>query len=152
MSFVSGSGACPECQVPLRRTNFRLQLFEDSLVDKEVDIRRRILRDFNKKEEDFDTLGEYNDYLEMVEDVIFNLSNNLDILETNKRIAEYKEKNKDFIARNRERVASICVCWHDCQTTIGVEAAFADITIPSDGVSIFDCVINGGDQLIDRHV
>ncbi len=41
---MSGSGSCPECDIPLRRTNFRLQLFEDAIIDKEVDIRRRILK------------------------------------------------------------------------------------------------------------
>ena len=85
----------------LRRNNFRHQLFEDSQIDKEVDIRKRILKDFNKKEEDFDQLSEWNDYLEMVEDIIFNLTNGVDILGTNKRIAEYKERNKDFITKNR---------------------------------------------------
>lgn len=55
------------------------------------------------KREDFDDLRAYNDYLEMVEDIIFNLCNNIDILETNKRIAEYKDKNKDFITKNRHR-------------------------------------------------
>lgn len=44
-----GSGSCPECMVPLRRNNFRVQMFEDPQVEKEVDIRRRILRDYNKK-------------------------------------------------------------------------------------------------------
>jgi len=101
--FVKGSGACPECNVPLRRTNFRLQLFEDAAVDKEVDIRRRILKDFNKHEEDFETLREFNDYLEMVEDIIFNLTNNIDILETNKMISAYKEANKETIMKNRSR-------------------------------------------------
>ena len=96
-----GSGSCPECGVTLRRNNFRHQLFEDSQIDKEVDIRKRILKDFNKKEEDFDQLSEWNDYLEMVEDIIFNLTNGVDILGTNKRIAEYKERNKDFITKNR---------------------------------------------------
>lgn len=61
-----GSGSCPECQVPLRRSNFRVQLFEDPVIEKEVDIRKRILRDYNKKEEDFATLNDYNDYLEQV--------------------------------------------------------------------------------------
>jgi hypothetical protein len=42
--MTSGSGSCPECDIPLRRTNFRLQLFEDAIIDKEVDIRRRILK------------------------------------------------------------------------------------------------------------
>jgi len=99
--FVKGSGQCPECHVPLRRTNFRLQLFEDANIDKEVDIRRRILRDFNKQEEDFTTLRAFNDYLEMVEDLIFNLSNNIDIIETNKKIQAYKEANKEVILKNR---------------------------------------------------
>lgn len=41
----------------------------------------------------------------MVEDIIFNLSNNIDILETNKKIAEYKEKNKELINKNRYKVS-----------------------------------------------
>jgi len=106
LTYRLGSGSCPECGIPLRRTNFRFQLFEDASIDKEVDIRRRLLRDFNKKEEDFVTLREYNDYLEMVEDLIYNLSNNVDILETNKRIAAYKEQNKAFISKNRHRVTN----------------------------------------------
>ena len=43
--FVRGSGACPECGIALRRNNFRLQLFEDAFVEKEVDIRKRVLRE-----------------------------------------------------------------------------------------------------------
>lgn len=101
--FVKGSGSCPECAIPLRRGNFRLQLFEDAQIDKEVDIRRRILKDFNKQEDDFETLREFNDYLEMVEDIIFNLTNNIDILETNKTILSYKEVNKDLIVKNRHK-------------------------------------------------
>jgi len=101
--FVKGSGACPECNVPLRRGNFRLQLFEDANIDKEVDIRRKILRDFNKQEEDFESLREFNDYLEMVEDIIFNLTNNIDVLETNKKIACYKEQNKEMIKKSWSR-------------------------------------------------
>ncbi len=76
--------------MPLRRNNFRLQLFEDSVVEKEVDIRKKILKDFNKKEEDFATLNEYNDYLEEIETVIFNLTNGIDVEQTNKRIEKYR--------------------------------------------------------------
>jgi len=101
LMFVKGSGSCPECDVPLRRTNFRLQLFEDATIDKEVDIRRRILRDFNKRREDFGCLRDFNDYLETIEDIIFNLSNNIDIIETNKKIQQYKEVNKESIVKNR---------------------------------------------------
>lgn len=80
-----------------------MQLFEDAYVEKEVDIRKRILKDYNKKEEDFATLDEYNDYLEEIETVIYNLSNNIDILETNRRIEQYKKENKESIMRNKMR-------------------------------------------------
>ena len=43
--FVRGSGACVECAVPLRRNNFRLQMFEDAYVEKEVDIRKKVLKE-----------------------------------------------------------------------------------------------------------
>lgn len=102
--LIQGSGSCPECGVPLRRNNFRVQLFENPMVEKEVDIRKRILRDYNKKEEDFATLAEYNDYLEEIEAIIFNLSNNIDIINTNKRIEQYKKENKDVILKNKQRI------------------------------------------------
>ena len=70
-----------------------------------MDIRRRILKDFNKQEEDFESLREYNDYLEMVEDIIFNLSNNVDTLETNKKIQQYKEENRTTIIKNRSKMS-----------------------------------------------
>ncbi|XP_038218210.1 CDK-activating kinase assembly factor MAT1 [Zerene cesonia] len=102
--FLKGSGSCPECNVPLRRSNFRVQLFEDSMVEKEIDIRKRILKDFNKKEEDFATLREYNDYLEDIESIIYNLVNNIDILNTNKKIEQYKKDNKELIMKNKAKI------------------------------------------------
>nr|CAG4649615.1 EOG090X0BPM [Scapholeberis mucronata]SVE93830.1 EOG090X0BPM [Scapholeberis mucronata] len=101
--FAKGSGSCPECKIPLRRNNFRVQLFEDAGVDKEVDIRKRILKEFNKRQEDFPTLREYNDYLEQVETIIFNLVYDIDTTNTNKLIDNYKKENKDIIQRNKNR-------------------------------------------------
>lgn len=102
--FLKGSGSCPECRVPLKRSNFRVQLFEDPNVEKEVDIRKRVLRDFNKKEDDFATLDEYNDYLEEVEEIIYNLVNGIDTVETNRRIDQYKKENKDIILKNKMKI------------------------------------------------
>ncbi|GAB0093213.1 CDK-activating kinase assembly factor MAT1 [Sergentomyia squamirostris] len=102
--FLKGSGSCPECNVPLRRSNFRIQLFEDPMVEKEVNIRKRILRDYNKKEDDFDTLDDYNDYLEEIETIVFNLSNDIDIINTNKRIEQYKKDNREAITKNKTRL------------------------------------------------
>ena len=45
MLFVKGSGACPQCGTALRRINYRLQVFEDVGVEKEVNIRKKILRE-----------------------------------------------------------------------------------------------------------
>lgn len=102
--FLKGSGACPECRIPLRRNNFRIQLFEDPAVEKEVDIRKRVLRDFNKKEEDFSSLAEYNDYLEEIETIIYNLMNDIDIIETNKKIEMYKKENRELIMKNKTKL------------------------------------------------
>ncbi|KAJ8872810.1 hypothetical protein PR048_026426 [Dryococelus australis] len=99
-----GSGACPECRIPLRRNNFRVQLFEDSMVEKEVDIRKRVLRDFNKKEDDFRTLREFNDYLEEVETIIFNLVHSIDVVATNKKIEQYKKDNREIILKNKTKL------------------------------------------------
>lgn len=74
------------------------------MVEKEVDIRKRVLRDFNKKEEDFSTLREYNDYLEEIETIIYNLTNNVDVIATNKKIEQYKKENKDLILKNKSKV------------------------------------------------
>ena len=39
----------------------------------------------------------------MIEDIIYNLANNIDIIETNRMIADYKESNKNFIGKNRQK-------------------------------------------------
>jgi len=103
--FVKGSAACTQCNIPLRRTNFRAQIFEDASVEKELDIRRRILKDYNKKEEDFQSLLEYNDYLEDVETIIFNLANNIDIESTKRKIEQYKKDNKNLIMKNKGKLS-----------------------------------------------
>lgn len=103
--FSPGSGSCPECNIVLRRTNFRVQLFEDPMVEKEIDIRKRVLRDFNKKEEEFATLKEYNDYLEEIETIVFNLANNIDVIETNKKIEQYKRDNREQILKNKSKLS-----------------------------------------------
>ena len=53
-------------------------------------------------QEDFDTLKEYNDYLEFV----FNLANNVDVEETRQKVHDYKESNKAFITKHRNNMSS----------------------------------------------
>lgn len=56
------------------------------------------------QEEDFDKLEQYDDYLEEIERIIYNLCNNIDIVNTNKRIEQYKRENREIIMKNKSRM------------------------------------------------
>ncbi|XP_043373554.1 CDK-activating kinase assembly factor MAT1 isoform X2 [Dermochelys coriacea] len=99
--FVRGAGNCQECDTPLRKSNFRVQLFEDPAIDKEVEIRKKVLKVYNKREDDFPSLTEYNDFLEEVEEIVFNLTNNVDLDNTKKKMDNYQKDNKEVIQKNK---------------------------------------------------
>ncbi|GJE86955.1 CDK-activating kinase assembly factor [Phanerochaete sordida] len=101
--FTLGPAPCPICNRTLRKLAFTPQTFEDLTVEKEVAVRRRIARDFNKRAEDFPDLRTYNDYLEEVEDITFNLINDIDVAETEARVARYKQENAALIELNIQR-------------------------------------------------
>ncbi|KZT69047.1 CDK-activating kinase assembly factor [Daedalea quercina L-15889] len=101
--FTLGPAPCPICGKILRKLAFTPQTFEDLGVEKEVAIRRRIAKEFNKRREDFADLHSYNDYLEMVEDITFNLINDIDIPDTEARIAAYRRENAALIELNVQR-------------------------------------------------
>jgi len=95
--FTLGPGPCPVCGQIVRKTQFTPQTYEDLNVEKEVTIRKRIAKIFNKTEEDFLDLRTYNDYLQDVEDLTFNLINQVDVEETDRRIAAYQRENAEQI-------------------------------------------------------
>ncbi|KAG6884697.1 hypothetical protein C0992_005902 [Termitomyces sp. T32_za158] len=101
--FTLGPAPCPLCNKVLRKLAFMPQTFEDLGVEKEVAIRRRIAKEFNKRREDFSDLRTYNDYLEEVEDIMFNLINDIDITKTEARIQAYREENAALIELNIQR-------------------------------------------------
>ncbi|KAK7070750.1 CDK-activating kinase assembly factor MAT1 [Halocaridina rubra] len=100
MYFLKESAQCPECGMVLKRSKFRVQVFEDPFVEKEIDIRRKVMRVYNKFEEDFETMSEYNDYLEEVEQIVYNLTNDINRLETEKKIEAYERLHRDDIKKN----------------------------------------------------
>ncbi|KAK5609735.1 CDK-activating kinase assembly factor MAT1 [Crenichthys baileyi] len=104
MLFARGSGSCVQCDTPLRKSNFRVQLFEDATVDKEVEIRKKVMKIYNKREFNFSSLRDYNDYLEQVEDIVYNLTNNIDVENTKLRMEQYQRENKDIIQRNKAKL------------------------------------------------
>ena len=107
--FTRPSAACPECSTPLRRSDFRIQQFEDAFVEREVDVRKKIVKIFNKREEDFsdfqDPLRAYNDYLEDVEVIIFNLVNKVDVEATRKRVDKYKRDHDAAIKKINSKIS-----------------------------------------------
>ncbi|KAF5330367.1 hypothetical protein D9619_005878 [Psilocybe cf. subviscida] len=101
--FTLGPAPCPICNKVLRKLAFTPQTFEDLTVEKEVAVRRRIAKEFNKRREDFPDLRAYNDYLEEVEDITFNLINDIDVAQTESRIAAHRAENAALIELNIQR-------------------------------------------------
>ncbi|KAK0347297.1 TFIIH/NER complex subunit [Friedmanniomyces endolithicus] len=102
--FSHGPAACPikGCGRTLRKHRFREQTFEDIKVEREVDIRKKVGATFNRREEDFETLLAYNDYLNDVEDITFNLINGIDLEETNKKFEAYTRAHGKEIEENAQ--------------------------------------------------
>lgn len=94
--FSLGPAPCPypNCGKILRKNRFKKQVFDDITIEREVDIRKRVTGIYNKTEDDFNDLKQYNEYLENIENIVFNLSNNIDSEETEKNLVEYENEHK----------------------------------------------------------
>lgn len=58
---------------------------------------------YNKRQVDFNALKDYNDYLETVEDIIFNLCEGVDVRATEARVEAYRREHAAEIARINQR-------------------------------------------------
>jgi len=94
---------CPVCKAALTKESFGQKEDIDPEFEKEMIIRKSIIKDFNKRSEDFKTLRQYNDYLEEVEDIIYNLVNFIDVEKTQERIKKYKLENQELIVINQAK-------------------------------------------------
>ncbi|KAI5154755.1 Cdk-Activating Kinase Assembly Factor Mat1 [Manis pentadactyla] len=83
-----------------KKEQLQVQLFEDPTVDKEVEIWKKVLKIYNKSE-DFPSLREYNDFLEEVEEIVFNLTNDVDLDNTKKKTEIYQKEHKNVIQKNK---------------------------------------------------
>lgn len=100
--FSHGPNKCPiaGCHRTLRKHRFREQTFEDIQVEREVDVRKRVATVFNRREDEFDSLLDYNNYLNEVEDITFNLVNLIDTEAMEKKMASYATQNSKSISAN----------------------------------------------------
>ncbi|KAI4285544.1 MAG: hypothetical protein L6R38_000565 [Xanthoria sp. 2 TBL-2021] len=103
--FSQGPAACPiaGCARTLRKQRFRQQTFEDLKIEREVDVRRRVAKAFNRQESDFETLLAYNNYLEDMEVTTFNLLQGIDVAATERKITAYAAQNASSISANNAK-------------------------------------------------
>jgi len=73
---------------------------DEANLNRDAHTRRRYLQWFNKRRADFDTDRAHDDYLEMVEDVIYKLVNGIDVEATKALITKYRKENSDSINTN----------------------------------------------------
>jgi CDK-activating kinase assembly factor MAT1 len=86
----------------LKKRGFHKAFFQDLGIEREVDIRRRVMQVFNKRQEDFETLGDWNNYLESVEDLVFKITDGTppEKEEAEQALKEYAEMNRREIEEN----------------------------------------------------
>ncbi|KAI3404908.1 TFB3 [Candida oxycetoniae] len=103
--FSLGPAPCPypKCGKILRKNKFKQQVFGDLKIEKEIDVRRKVGGIYNKTQEDFATLEEYNQYLELVEEIVFKLSNGIEVEKTEQDLAQYEQEHKIEILEKNMR-------------------------------------------------
>ncbi|KAL1903169.1 TFIIH/NER complex subunit [Sporothrix stenoceras] len=105
--LFAGPNQCPYagCHKTLRRKGFRKPFFDDLVVEREVDLRRRVAAVFNQGQDDFETLDDYNEYLEKVESLTMDL---VGTVMSARRAAEaelsrWEAEHRAEIEKNRRR-------------------------------------------------
>jgi len=101
--FAKNSAPCPICGKILRKNYYWEQKFEDPKIEREVFHRRRLAKIFCLKEDEFPNARAYDDYLEKIENIVFNLVDGIDVEQTEAEIARFKEQNAEVIERNRKK-------------------------------------------------
>ncbi|KAI9228760.1 MAG: CDK-activating kinase assembly factor MAT1-domain-containing protein [Piptocephalis tieghemiana] len=101
---VTGPAKCATCNNKIaRRQLYRIPTFSDLAVEREVWTRQRLAKIFNQREEDFSSLKEYNDHLELVEELTFNLVQGVDVEETEEKIAKFQMEHAQQITDNAKK-------------------------------------------------
>jgi len=78
-------------------------MFDDPAVDKEVFVRTKLLKVYNKREADFSSEGEYDNYLEKIEELVWATMDNEEWAKD--EIASYERQNQLLIRKNHAKSA-----------------------------------------------
>ncbi|KAH0871469.1 hypothetical protein HID58_078491 [Brassica napus] len=109
-AFISGTSLpTPENSIRSDKSELvaaiMVMVSNSSHHNKEINVRRRISAIYNKREEDFSALKDYNDYLEEVECMIFDLVDGINVGAIEDKIKRYSQENAEQIMVNRARKA-----------------------------------------------
>lgn len=92
--------SCHECKAEMTRDFWQLENLDLQRYRTEAQARTRANKTFRLGKQDFDTLDEFNDYLEMVQDIVCDLmGSKAEQIAAEKRIKEWEEQNKDRVLR-----------------------------------------------------
>jgi predicted RNA-binding Zn-ribbon protein involved in translation (DUF1610 family) len=96
---------CPICGTAVKKVSLSTRTLDDYLCEKDTSWRRRVLKVFNKTEKDFDSLLEYNNYLEEVEDLIYCIVNEEPSAEECKaKVKAYEDQHRaEIVIRQSQR-------------------------------------------------
>lgn len=104
--FTSGPAPCPVagCHKTLRKRGFHTAFFGDLNIEREVDVRKRVAAVFNRRQDDFETLRDWNNYLESVEDLVFKIVEGTPAMkkDAEEALKKYAEMNRMEIEANLE--------------------------------------------------
>ncbi|KAG0645424.1 RNA polymerase II transcription factor B p38 subunit [Hyphodiscus hymeniophilus] len=103
--FTSGPASCPvpHCGKTLRKKGFHAAFFGDLKIEREVDVRKRVGKVFNRRQDEFETLLDWNNYLEEVEGLVFDIveGSPKTRAQAEERLKQYREGNEAEIEENR---------------------------------------------------
>lgn len=63
----------------------------------------QVMKVYNMAEDDFPTLEEWNSYLEEIEEIVYNITNDINKAEMEKKMENYEKQNKNEIRKNYAR-------------------------------------------------
>lgn len=96
---------CPVCETAVKRVTLTQRTLDAVQCEKDTSWRRRLIAVYNKTNADFDSLLEYNNYLEQVEDMIYSIVNEEpDAEECKAKIKEYEQSHRaEIVVRQSQR-------------------------------------------------
>ena len=93
--------ACPKCGTVVRRATLDERTTVQIEVDRDASSRKRVLAVHNRRKETFPTKEDYDAYLEMVEDLIYDLSRGgPEAKKVEETLASFHAQNANAVAKN----------------------------------------------------